>query len=576
MPSNFQKTLMEMLVGSKRLTQAQLDSALARQRKTGENLSKILVSAGLIQPQDLMATLSRALNIPAIDLAKYRPDPEVAHLIPERLGRQYHAVPISKLGKRLTVAMADPMNIFAIDDLTLLTHYEVVPVLSNERDIQALLDGLYGKSPAAETAVTETESGATTPAATRPEEEVLDLSDVEATGAQAPVVKVVDAMISEALKRRASDIHVEPGERDLRIRYRVDGSLQEAFRLPKKYQNALVARLKILSKLDITEWRLPQDGRFRVRYQQREVDFRVSVLPIAHGSKVVLRILDRRNLAPNLDALGFLPSSLKAFKDASSRPYGMILVTGPTGSGKSTTLYSVLSQLNTPDRNIVTIEDPVEYQVSGITQIQAHPEIGLTFAAGLRSLLRQNPDVIMIGEIRDGETADIAIKSSLTGHLVLSTLHTNDAPSAITRLVDMGVEPFLIASSVVLVAAQRLCRQLCARCRVPSEVPPEVLERLGYSATELRRRTGDQEVRWFAPKGCPRCAQQGYYGRFGILETMVVDETLREMIADQASSEALRTYAVGRGMRTLRQEGLEHAMAGRTSLEEVLHVTAEG
>ena len=556
------------MVESKLLTKSQLEQAMTRQRKTGENLSHIVISAGWVTQRNLLAALSRGFNIPAIDLAKYRVDPDVVRLVPERVARHSHAIPISLIGKRLTVAMADPMNIFTVDDLTELTHYEIVPVIASDAEITSVIDSVF-KAQRGSDLVTDAEGLGQEIKTGGEDEGGVDLSNLATAAGQAPIVRVVDAMITDALKRRASDIHIEPGERDVRIRYRVDGDLQEGFRLPKKNQNAMLTRLKILSRLDITDWRLPQDGRFRVRFQEREVDFRVSILPISHGSKVVLRALDKRNLTVGLDALGFLPTSLKAFKEASARPYGMILVTGPTGSGKSTTLYSVLSQLNTPDKNVVTIEDPVEYQVYGITQIQARTDIGLTFAAGLRALLRQNPDIVMIGEIRDGETADIAIKSSLTGHLVLSTLHTNDAPSAITRLIDMGVEPFLIASSLVLVAAQRLCRQLCTQCRVKVEIPLAVLNRLDISAQARAK------AEWHAPKGCGTCAQTGYLGRFGILETMLADDKIREMIVERAASDQIKMYAVGQGMRTLRQEGLEHAMAGRTSLEEVLRVTAE-
>ena len=565
MATRLRQTLTELLVESKRLTQERLEEALARQRQSGEDLSKILVGAGWITPQDLMAVLSHELHLPAINLSHLHVDPAIVRLIPERLARQYHAVAIARLGTRLTVAMADPMNIFAIDDMASLTKFDIVPVVASDQDIITVLDATYRGGGHGEEAALEVEK----PAASA-EEGVVDLSKLGSDTRQAPIVKVVDAMIVEALNRRASDIHIEPEENDLRVRYRVDGDLQEAFTMAKRYQNALLARVKILSRLDITEWRLPQDGRFRVKFQNREVDFRVSILPINHGNKIVLRALDKQNLSIGLDALGFLPNSLKAFKDAAAHPYGMILVTGPTGSGKSTTLYSVLSQLNTIDRNVCTIEDPVEYQVEGITQIQANSDIGLTFAAGLRALLRQNPDVVMIGEIRDGETADIAIKSSLTGHLVLSTLHTNDAASSITRLVDMGVEPFLIASSLVLVAAQRLCRQLCAACRVPTTVSQEALERLAPLPETTQTPT------WYSPgKGCQRCNKTGYRGRFAILETLMADNTIREMIAGRATSDEIKAYALSHGMQTLRQEGLIHAMAGKTSLEEVLRVTAE-
>jgi len=391
------------------------------------------------------------------------------------------------------------------------------------------------------------------------EEEVMDLTPFGMAGQRGPIVRVVDLMLTDALKARASDLHVEPYEKEVRVRYRVDGALVEAFTLPKRHQSALVTRLKIMSRLDITENRLPQDGRFKVRLDGREVDFRVSVLPTSFGNKVVLRVLDRGNLSVGLDELGFLPGSLAAFHKAIERPYGMILVTGPTGSGKSTTLYSVLTEMNEPGRNIVTVEDPVEYQVEGVTQVQVNPEIGLTFSSVLRAFLRQAPDVVLVGEIRDVETADIAIKASLTGQIVLATLHTNDAPSAITRLINMGVDPFLLASSLIFVAAQRLCRQLCPRCKVPDAVKTELLK----------------GKKLYRGKGCPYCRATGFRGRFAILEAMLLDDALREMIITRKPLDDLRTYCFSHGMKSLRQEGMEHALSGRTSLEEVLKVTAE-
>jgi type IV pilus assembly protein PilB len=381
---------------------------------------------------------------------------------------------------------------------------------------------------------------------------------------------MVDLVVDEAMRRRASDIHVEPCENLLRVRYRIDGNLQEAFKIPRNNQNAVIARFKIMSGLDITETRLPQDGRFKINFEGREIDFRVSVLPIALGPKVVIRALDKSNLSMGLESLGFSSRSLKIFKEALKKPYGMILITGPTGSGKSTTLYSIVNQLNRPERNIVTLEEPVEYEVEGITQVEVRPEIGLTFANGLRAILRQSPDIIMVGEIRDMETADIAIKASLTGQIILSTLHTNDSVSAITRLVDMKIEPFLVASSLVMVGAQRLLRKICPECRTETDVPRDLLEDLGLDARRLR-----DKKRFYAGRGCDRCNKTGYYGRFGILEAFFVDDTIRDMIIRRSSADEIKEYARRQGMGTLREEALENFVNGLTTLEEVLRVTAD-
>ena len=400
-----------------------------------------------------------------------------------------------------------------------------------------------------------------------------DLDKITEESKQASIVKVVDLILGEAIKKRSSDIHIEPEEDSLRIRYRVDGRLQEAFRLPKKNQNAILARLKIMSRLDITESRLPQDGRFRIRHGTKEIDFRVSILPITYGGKIVLRALDKANLSIGLEKLGFLPGPLNLFNKALEKPYGMILVTGPTGSGKSTTLYSILSQLNVAERAIITIEDPVEYQVEGVTQVQTNPDIGLSFANGLRSLMRQSPDIIMIGEIRDFETADIAIKASLTGVLVLSTLHTNDAPSSIARLVDMGVEPFLIASSLVFVVAQRLCRKICPYCKEPVNIDKDVLKRIGVDLDQLKKEK--KEPVFYKGKGCEKCNHTGYFGRMGTLEAMIMDDKLREMTVTRKSSVEIKEYAAKNGMKTLRQNALEKFLQGTTTLEEVLRITSE-
>ena len=461
--------------------------------------------------------------------------------------------------------MSDSLNIFAVDDLKALTQVAIDPVLSPEAEIRRAIEQTYS----ADTLTPETvhpSSGAAT------NEDTLDTAVAlllnESGEEEAPVVKVINLMVVEAMRRRASDIHLEPEEGSLRVRFRIDGQLREAHHLPKKVQATVLTRLKIMSGLDITEWRLPQDGRFKVRLDEREVDFRVSVLPITHGGKVVLRLLDRANLSIGLESLGFFPESIALFDEAVKRPYGMILVTGPTGSGKSTTLYSVLSKLNQPAKKLITIEDPIEYLVEGITQIQVHAEVGLTFASGLRALLRQTPDIVMIGEIRDFETADIAMKASLTGQLVLSTLHTNDAPSAVTRLIDMGVEPFLVASSVSLIEAQRLVRKLCTKCGQPFEPTAEVLKKL-----DVRPSKG---ATFFTAGGCRLCNGTGFHGRMGIMEVFSIDERIRELIVNRSQSWEIKDHAVkAQGMRTLREDGLKKAELGLTTLEEVIAVTTE-
>ncbi|MBI4355338.1 MAG: Flp pilus assembly complex ATPase component TadA [Candidatus Omnitrophica bacterium] len=577
MNESLKKRLLELLKKHRLVSSEAMERALQIQRAQGGSLSEILVKQGVVSSKDLMGLLSAELNIPPINLGKCTLDPEVVKLVPERLARQYHVVPIAKLGHTLTVAMADPMNIFALDDLKMLTKFEIDPVLAADEDIMKTLGGIYGQEREGMTALVEEhasdaeEDAEGLPvAAVSEDESATNVDQITTESARAPIVKMVDLMLAEALKKRASDIHIEPYETQVRVRYRVDGNLQVAFIVPKKNQNAVLARLKIMSRLDITENRLPQDGRFKIHFENREIDFRVSALPVTHGNKVVLRALDKQNLSMGLDKLGMLPEPIAHFKEAVARPFGMILVTGPTGSGKSTTLYSVLNQLNSTERNIVTIEDPVEYQLEGTTQIQVLPEIGLTFANGLRSILRQTPDIIMVGEIRDGETADIAVKASLTGQLVLSTLHTNDAPGALTRLADMGVEPFLIASSLIMVAAQRLTRKICTNCREAYDVPKDVLERVGFTTAMLK-----QPPAFFRAKGCLKCNKTGYHGRMGTLETLTLDDKIRDMLVGGASSDEIKTYARGQGMETLRENALRQFALGMTTLEEVLRVTAE-
>jgi len=565
--------LIDILIKGKLIKQKDLDKAVNIQKKSGGNLGKILVEQGFISQKDLMVVTSRQLNIPPIDLSKYKIDKSLMLLIPEKIARQYSLIPISKLGNVLTIAMADPLNIFAIDDIKMLTNYQIDLVIAAENDMREAITNYYGSHTQDISKILEEVGAASDTNIEEEAEEEIDVSEVVEESQKAPIVKVVSLILNEALKRRASDIHVEPCEKSLKVRYRIDGNLQDALTLPKKNQNAVIARLKIMSKLDITETRAPQDGRFKINFEGHEIDFRVSVLPITYGGKVVLRALDKASLSIGLEKLGFLPSPLNTFKTALARPYGMILVTGPTGSGKSTTLYSIINQLNTPERNIVTLEDPVEYELPGITQIQARAEIGLTFASGLKSVLRQSPDIVMVGEIRDSETADIAIKASLTGQLIFSTLHTNDACGAITRLIDMGVEPFLVASSLILSSAQRLMRKICPNCREDIEIPKNVLERVGLKPDELAKRG----VKKFSQgKGCPKCSSTGYYGRLAILEALLIDDKVRDMVMKKASTDDIKNYAVRElKMMTLRDNAMENFITGITTLEEVLRVTSE-
>ncbi|NQT47250.1 MAG: Flp pilus assembly complex ATPase component TadA [Candidatus Omnitrophica bacterium] len=568
------KNLTDLFVNSKLITEKQLDKAREVHKAKGGNLGKILVEQGMISQKDLMMVLSEGLNIPPISLSRYKVDEKVMELIPEYMARQYLLLPISKIGKILTVAMADPLNIFAIDDIKVLTKYEVKPIIAAENEIQETLDLYYSKKGKGLKEVLKDmeKEGAAKDEISLVGEDELDISEIEEESKKPPIVKMVDLVILEALKRRASDIHVEPCEKDLRIRYRIDGNLEEVLRIPRKSQNAILARLKIMSRLNITESRIPQDGRFRVRAGEREIDFRVSVLPTSHGGKIVMRTLDKADLSVGLANLGFLPEPLKVFEEGIKSPYGMILVTGPTGSGKSTTLYSIINQLNTKERNIMTIEDPVEYQLGGITQMQVLPDIGLTFADGLKAVLRQSPDVIMIGEIRDFETADIAIKAALTGQLIFSTLHTNDAAGALTRLVDMGIEPFLIASSLVLSVAQRLCRRLCSGCKKPYDIPKSVLDRNGISPVGP---DGKKRI-FYTGEGCTKCNNTGYFGRMGTLEILRIDDAVKEMIVSRAMTKEIKEYAVKKqGMKTLRDNAISKLIMGSTTLEEVLRITAE-
>ena len=564
------ENIIDILLKSEHITIEQLDRALSLQKEKGIPLRKVLVDKGIITEDALLSLFSEQLYMPTLRLAKYKFDAEVINLIPERMARLYLIIPLSKIGNTLTISLADPLNILALDDLKNFTGCNIDIVLSPEDEISRAIDSQYGKEAKEMQNILDEsildQGGGTDNSLELLKTDELELSNALLESEKAPIVQLVDIVLAQALKSRASDIHIEPEVDFLRIRYRVDGALHDVLRVPKINQNAILARLKIISNLDITENRIPQDGRFKVKTEGREVDFRVSSLPTTFGQKFVLRALDKENLSIGLDKLGFSEQPAAVFKAAVAKPFGMMLVTGPTGSGKSTTLYSVLNQLNTPERNIVTIEDPIEYQVEGITQMQVKPDIGLDFASGLRSILRQSPDVIMIGEIRDSETADIAIKAALTGQLVLSTLHTNDAISSINRLIDMGVEPFLVASSVIMLCAQRLARKICLKCRKPADMPKDFLEKIGFR----------EKARFYTAAGCKYCGNTGFYGRIAVLETVLIDDTMREMIIRRKSIDEIKEYAVkSLGMRTLRDDAYLKVKQELTSLDEALRITTE-
>ena len=564
------KRLGDILLEERLLMPEQLSQALYEQRRTGKPLAVILIDSGLVSEEDIVITLSEQLGIPHLRVESYDIPPEIIAEVPESITRRYHLIPVAKTGKSLTIAMADPLNIVAIDDVRMLTGYEIETVVSLDSEIKKAIDRYYGRTEEEEMEdyediLRDAEAESVT---LLKDKEDLDISSLKEKVEQAPVIRLVNLTLVNAIKEGASDIHIEPFEKIVRVRFRVDGILREVQSPPKSLQAAVVSRVKILSELDIAERRVPQDGRFRIKFEGREIDFRVSTLPTYFGEKVVLRILDKGALSLDLDKLNFEKQPIEDFRDSLARPNGIILVTGPTGSGKTTTLYSALHALNKPDVNIVTVEDPVEYELFGINQVQTKPEVGLTFASGLRSILRQDPDIVMVGEIRDEETADIAVKAALTGHLVLSTLHTNDAPGAITRLIDMGMEPFLIASSLLLTAAQRLVRKVCPDCKRAYRVPEQVLTRAQFKLEP------DEDLVLYKGEGCARCGETGYRGRLALLEALRVTENIQDLIMASTSSGEIKRAAIENGMLTLRQVGLLKVKAGNTSLEEALRVTA--
>ncbi len=562
---SLKERLVNILTENKILTPDQLNKALEVQRREGGRLSNILVSLEFVKEKDLMLALSKSLNIPPINLSKLNIKPEVVKTIPEHVARHYQLIPISRIGDNLTVAVSDPLNIFALDDIRALTNYKVKSVLSTEDDIKEAIHRYYSKK--AEEIVRDViENKALKVEMVEEEKKELNTKRLLEMINEAPVVKITNMLLREGVQRKASDIFVEPLEKTMQVRYRVDGVLEMGESPPKRMHDAIVTRIKVMSKLNISEHRLPQDGRFKIKLPEKEVDFRVSVLPSSFGEKLALRILDKSALLLDVEKLGLEEQSLKVLKECAIRPHGMILVCGPTGCGKTTTLYSVLKCVDSPEKNLVTVEDPVEYQMDGINQVSALPEIGLTFAAALRSILRQDPDIIMVGEIRDFETVDIAIKAALTGHLVLSTLHTTDAAGSVVRLVNMGVEPFLITASTLMVGAQRLIRLLCPVCKEAYSVTVELKAKLALK--------GAKELTFYRPKGCPKCNNTGYAGRIAIMEALKLTPGIKELILQKVPEMKLKNAARSEGMRTLRENGLAKAIKGITSLEEILRVTA--
>ncbi len=557
----------ELLLRDQIISPEQLQRAQEESRKSGDRLGNALIKTGAIPEEDLTQFLSKQYGVPAVNLAEFDIDPEVIALVPKDVAIRHRVVPVNRAGSSLIVAIADPSNILAIDDLKFVTGYNIEAVVASDVGISDAIERYYNRREELDLNKVMNEIQDSVEVGSVSEE--INLTDLERAAEDAPVVKLCNHLLLSAIQKGASDIHVEPYEKSYRVRFRVDGVLHEEMSPPVKLKAALSSRLKIMAHLDIAERRLPQDGRIKLKVgEDKEMDFRVSVLPTLFGEKIVLRLLDKSTLQLDMTRLGFEPDQLADFKSAVESPYGMVLVTGPTGSGKTTTLYSALSELNTLTDNICTAEDPVEYNLPGINQVQMHEDIGLNFAAALRSFLRQDPDIIMIGEIRDFETAEIAIKAALTGHLVLSTLHTNDAPSTITRLLNMGVEPFLVTASVQLVQAQRLVRKICVACRQPTETPNDELKSLGASDEEIATATCQRGV------GCQVCGGSGYKGRVALYEVMPFKDALKELVLQGAAAVEIKAEAIRAGMRTLRMSGVRKICQGVTSVDEVARITA--
>ena len=589
----------ELLLKEKRISAEQLQEALNYQRTNGGKLGANLVKLGYVKDEEITALLSKQYGVPSIALNQFEIDPAVIKLVPSETAHKYQIVPLSRAGATLTIAMTDPTNVFAMDDVKFMTGYNVEPVVASETAVLDSIDKYYGagappseKPKSGGPVVQEKPGESALDAATRSLSDMpamLDAADADVEvmeeleeisaemltrqGEEAPVIKLVNVVLMSAISKGASDIHIEPYEKEYRVRYRVDGILYNIMAPPLKMRDAITSRVKIMAKLDIAEKRLPQDGRIKIRFsdngQTKDIDFRVSVLPTLFGEKIVMRLLDKGKLMLDMTKLGFEQESLTKLETQIQKPWGMVLVTGPTGSGKTNTLYSSISKLNTPETNIMTAEDPVEFNLLGVNQVQVRESIGLNFAAALRSFLRQDPNIILVGEIRDFETAEIAVKAALTGHLVLSTLHTNDAPSTINRLMNMGIEPFLVASSLNLVCAQRLVRRVCVNCKIDDDIPPPALEQIGFDAKAAK------SVKPKKGTGCEKCNKTGYKGRVGLYEVMEITDELRELILVGASALELRRKAIEEGMITLRGSGLRKVTEGVTTIEEVLRETVK-
>ena len=567
--SSMNKDIGELLIDGGFITDRQLQKAKDKIGASNEPLQKILVSMGYVSEKDITEVIGQQMGVDFVDLENMELDPDMARSIPEHLAQRYKVIPVGQKGNRLTLAMVDPLNVIAIDDIRLITGFDIEPVIATEEAIEKTINRQFGVTDIATVEETVKDISATDFGPVEIEEEMeeeIALDKLKEMVDEAPIVRVVNLIISQAISDGASDIHIEPEAKQVRVRYRVDGVLHDVMSPPKHIQAPMISRIKIMANLDIAERRVPQDGKIHLKHDNREFDLRVSTVPTINGEKVVMRILDKSSVLLGLNKLGFYQDTQEVFEAIVEKPYGMILVTGPTGSGKSTTLYSCLNKLNTEAVNIMTVEDPCEYQLVGINQVQINEKAGLTFASALRSFLRQDPDIIMVGEVRDTETAKIAVEAALTGHLVLSTLHTNDSAGAVTRLVEMGVEPFLCASSVIGVLAQRLARKICPNCKESYTPPMESIKQFGLAAFT------DADINFYRGRGCDHCKQTGYRGRMGIFEILMISDRLRGMVLQNCSAAEVKQTAIEEGMKTMQEDGLRKVLDGHTTIEECLRV----